>query len=211
MRRRYVPEAGNRWLPAVFLTLLAGVTAALITQTQQSTRERIRDNETEQMLRGLAEVLPDHGYDNKPHLDRIMADDPELLGSDEPQPIYRARKAGQPAAAALTVTAPGGYVGPIRLLVGIDLAGRVTGVRVIAHRETPGLGDRIDTKKSDWLSRFNGRSDTHPPAERWRVRRDGGDFDQITGATITSRAVVSAVHNAVRYFAKHREEIFNGQ
>src|SRR5690606_27069458 len=109
---------------------------------------------------------------------------------------------------ALTVTAPNGYGGAIRLLVGIREDGTVAGVRVIDHRETPGLGDGIEIEKSDWMTDFEGRSLGDPPVQRWRVKKDGGEFDQFTGATITPRAVVTAVRNALIYFRTHRQALF---
>ncbi len=199
---------GNRWLPVISLTLLAAAAAALITATQERTQQRIADNEAAEMMKGLAAVLPDGDYDNQPYRDRIMVVDAELLGSNDPQPVYRVRKSGRPVAAVIAVTARNGYVGPIRLLVGISASGTVTGVRVVTHRETPGLGDRIEAKKSNWLSIFAGHSATRPDYDQWLVKRDGGDFDQMTGATVTSRSVVSAVRDAVRYFQEHRDTIF---
>jgi len=153
-------------------------------------------------------VLPAELYDNEPGLDRTMVLAPDLLGSDVPLPVYRARRQGEPAAAVITTIARQGYVGPIRLLVSITADGRILAARAIVHEETPGLGDRIDAAKSDWMNGFNGRSASDPPTERWAVRRDGGDFDQLTGATVTSRAVVDAVRDALLYFQQHRDEIF---
>lgn len=201
----------NRWMPVVFLTLIAGIATALITETKNRTRQQIIDNEIAETMKVLAAVLPKDSYDNELHRDQIMVSDPELLGSAEPQKIYRARKSGRPVAVVMTVATPIAYVGPIKLLVGISVSGEVTGVRVVSHRETPGLGDRIEASKSDWLNRFAGRSSTRPDYEQWRVSRDGGNFDQVTGATVTSRAVVSAVRDALIYFDKHRDEIFAQQ
>jgi electron transport complex protein RnfG len=100
-----------------------------------------------------------------------------------------------------------GYSGTIRLLVGIDATGAVTGVRVLAHAETPGLGDKVDVRVSDWILGFNGRSLQNPDTSGWRVRKDGGDFDQFVGATITPRAVVGAVHDALQFFAANRDAL----
>lgn len=198
----------NRWMPVIFLSLIAGIATTLITATQNNTRQRIIDNEIAETMKVLAAVLPKDSYDNELHRDRIMVSDPELLGSTEPQALYRARKSGRPIAVIMTVTTPIAYVSPIKLLVGISVSGEITGVRVIAHRETPGLGDRIEASKSGWLNRFSGTTSKQPDYEQWRVKRDGGHFDQVTGATVTSRAVVSAVRDALIYFDKHRDEIF---
>src|SRR5690606_21699180 len=127
----------------------------------------------------LATLLPAGSYDNQPAGDRIDVTDAALLGSAEPLPVYRARMAGQPVAAILTVVARQGYVGPIRLLVSMRVDGQVLGVRAVEHQETPGLGDRIDAAKSSWIDSFTGRSLGDPAAARWALRRDGGEFDAI--------------------------------
>jgi electron transport complex protein RnfG len=118
------------------------------------------------------------------------------------------RRAGTTVAVLLNVVAPDGYAGPIRLLVAVDAAGRVLGVRVLEHRETPGLGDAIESRRSDWLRGFDGRSLVDPPRDRWEVRRDGGDFDQFTGATVTPRAVVRAVRKTLVHVERHHDELF---
>jgi electron transport complex protein RnfG len=110
--------------------------------------------------------------------------------------------------AVLTIVAPDGFVGPIRMLVGVTADGKVLGVEVAAHTETPGIGDAVESGKSTWLQVFTGRSLGDPPELLWNVRPDGGDFDAIAGATVSSRSVVGGVRRAVQYFAAHREEIF---
>jgi electron transport complex protein RnfG len=182
--------------------------ALLVAITWESTEERIAANEREFLLRSLADVLPDEGYDNAVHDDAITVSDPNLLGTAAPVTVYRARLRNQPAAVVMTPVAPGGYSGPIKLLVGVLADGTVSGVRVVAHRETPGLGDKIEVERDDWILDFDGRRLGQPPRERWAVRRDEGDFDQFTGATITARAVVSAVRDALLYFEAHRDALF---
>ncbi|MDT8404510.1 electron transport complex subunit RsxG [Sulfuriflexus sp.] len=169
----------------------------------------IEHNERQVILRSLNAVIPVETYDNDILNDSIQVTDKELLGSSAPSTVYRARAAGRPVAAALTIIAPNGYSGPIVLLVGIDYTGQITGVRVVRHRETPGLGDSIEIQRSSWIESFDGKSSTNPSAAGWKVKRDGGEFDQFTGATITPRAVVSAVHKSLNYFQKHREFIFS--
>ncbi|MDW8479867.1 MAG: RnfABCDGE type electron transport complex subunit G [Xanthomonadales bacterium] len=119
-----------------------------------------------------------------------------------------AAAAGRPSALALETVAPDGYSGPIALLVGVDREGRVLGVRVTAHRETPGLGDGIESRRGDWILQFAGRSLGEPAPERWRVRREGGDFDALVGATVTSRAVIGAVERALRLVGEHGEALY---
>ena len=113
-----------------------------------------------------------------------------------------------PSAAVLTSLAPDGYSGQIRLLVAITVDGRILGVRVASHSETPGIGDVIEAGKSPWIGTFSGRSLDNPEESRWRLRRDGGDIDAISGATVSSRAVVAATRRAMQYFRLHRDEIF---
>lgn len=181
----------------------------LLSWVASATRERVDRNEAAQLLKGLTTVLPADSFDNEPGQDRILVTEPGRLGSEAPLPVYRARRGGVPVAAVVTVVARQGYVGPIRLLVALDPQGTVLGVRALAHQETPGVGDRIDADKSDWLSVFRGRSLQDPDPAGWAARRDGGQFDQLTGATITSRAVISATRDAALYFREHRAEIFD--
>lgn len=186
------------------LAAIALTVALLVGGAWQYTRQRIADNESRRTLAEISAVLPADLYDNQPHRDRVLLD----TGSGQLLPVYRARWNGAPVGAALTIVAPGGFVGPIRLLVGIAADGRVLGVRVAAHTETPGIGDAIESKKSSWLQVFNGRSLGDPPELLWNVRADSGEFDAIAGATVSSRSVVGGVRRAVQYFAAHRDEIF---
>ena len=197
------PASGPRNLAGLAVALLLAV--LLIGGTWHYTRQRIVDNAAGQLLAEISSVLPGTLYDNEPHKDGVLQD----TGAGQPLPIYRARRNGSPVAAVLTVTAPDGYVGPIRMLVGIAADGRVLGVRITAHQETPGIGAAIATEPPTWLTGFTGRSLTDPPAARWNLRTDGGDFDAIAGATVSSRATVAGVRTAIQYFATHRDEIFS--
>ena len=190
------------------LALIAAGGVALLAGADLLTRDLIAAQEARLVREQLAQVLPADSYDNDPRTDRISISDPVALGQAGPVPVFRARRGGEPVAVVMEVTAPDGYNGDIRLLVGIWFDGTISGVRVTRHRETPGLGDPIEARRSDWIDGFRGRSLTDPAAAGWAVRRDGGEFDQFTGATITPRAVVGAVHRALEYFAAHREEMF---
>ncbi len=193
---------------ALLLAAAAAFSVGMVALVHDLARPRIEANERARQVARLAAVLGPVRYDNDLLADVTPVRDAELLGTDAELPVYRARLAGQPVAALMETVAPDGYSGSIRLLVAIGVDGRLLGVRALAHRETPGLGDRIDERKSDWIRAFTGRSLGDPPLERWRVRKDGGDFDQFTGATVTPRAVVRAVQNALTYFAAHREALF---
>ena len=189
---------------ALLLAAAAVVTAGVAAIVNDLARPRIEANERAQRVAQLAQVLDGTPYDNDLLQDFVTARDAERLGTDESLPVYRARQAGRPVAAILTTVAPDGYAGSIRLLVGVDADGHLLGVRAVAHSETPGLGDAIDERKSTWIDGFKGRSLGDPALERWQVRKDGGDFDQFTGATVTPRAVVRAVVNALLYFEANR-------
>jgi Na+-translocating ferredoxin:NAD+ oxidoreductase subunit G len=189
------------------LVLIAGTTTAAVSLVATITRDRIAANQSARALRTVVEVLPRDAYNNSPDQDVTMLNNAALLGSPKPQPAYRARSDDSPAAVALTVTAPDGYIAPIKLLVGVDGEGNVIAVRALNHLETPGLGDQIDIGKSAWIEQFSGRSLSGGNGAL-ALRRDGGDLDQISGATITSRAVSKAVRNALKYYAQNREQIF---
>jgi electron transport complex protein RnfG len=147
-------------------------------------------------------------HDNDLDTDTIIVSDP-LLSRDTEMTVYRARKEHKPVAAIIECIAPDGYSGRIRLLVAVNFNGTLAGVRVTEHLETPGLGDAIEANKSDWIHFFKDKSLNEPKPENWRVRRDGGEFDQITSATITSRAVVKATHNVLKYFKTNQKLLFN--
>lgn len=198
----------NMLIGAGLLMAFALVGTGLVAYTHQRTAERIEANERAALLERLRHTLPAGSYDNDIAADVVYARAPERLGSPQAMPVYRARSEGRPVAAVLTVVAPDGYNGAIRLLVGVRRDATVAGVRVVSHQETPGLGDYIEAEKSDWIDQFTGRSLGDPPAERWRVGKDGGAFAALTGATITPRAVVGAVRNALIYFRERREALF---
>jgi electron transport complex protein RnfG len=202
-----LPEISRSMLKnALVLGLFAIGTVGTVALLQQGTAERIANAEREAQVRALAEILPAGSYDNHLLDNRIELNAPEL-GHRSPQSAYLALKGGEPSALILPVTAPDGYSGAIHLLVGIFADGRLAGVRVLSHKETPGLGDKIDLAKSDWILGFTGKSLDNPSEDGWAVKKDRGDFDQFAGATITPRAVVKAVHGALRYFDTHRAQL----
>lgn len=198
----------NMLISALLLGLFAIVGTGLVSLTHSGTTERIAENERQALLRSLHALIPSKSHDNDIYKDRIEVSHQELLGSKEPISIYRARMGGSPIAAILTPIAPDGYGGNIKLLVAINYDGSLAGVRVISHKETPGLGDSIEVERNDWILSFNGRSLINPEAEQWKVKKDGGIFDQFTGATITPRAVVKAVYNSLRYYQLNRDALY---
>jgi electron transport complex protein RnfG len=192
---------------ATVLAVAATLAVGLVAVVNDHARPQIEASLRAEQLRQLTAVLGDIAYDNDPLTDTLLVRDPEYLGTTEPLAAHRVRRNGEPIAVLLNTVAPDGYVGALRLLVAIDVAGRLIGVRVLEHRETPGLGDFVEERRTDWIRQFDGRSLDGPPPARWQVRKDGGDFDEYTGATVTSRAVTHAVRNALAYFARHRAEL----
>jgi len=195
-------------LSALLLGLFALVGTGIVALIFAGTEDRIAEAERNFMLRSLHSVIPQELHDNDIFTDMITVTHPQLLGTDDDVPVFRARKAGVPVALAITPVAPEGYVGPIKLIVAISIDGTVLGVRVLSHRETPGLGDGIEEKRTDWVYGFNGHSLKDPESKGWRVRRDGGTFDQFTGATITPRTIVTAVHNALKFYELKKDMLF---
>lgn len=192
---------------AVAQLAIAGLFAAvLVGGAWAATRNRIAAAEREAHRQALELVLPPGSFDNDPEDDALQVDAAAWLGADTAT-VRRARRGDRPPALVLDVVAPDGYAGPIRLLVAVDADSRVIGVRVTGHRETPGLGDAIEPTRSDWLAGFRGRSLADPMAGDWRVRRDGGRFDQFAGATQTPRAVVGAVARTLAFVARHGDAL----
>lgn len=193
---------------ALSLAAAVGAAVVLLALVHDATRDRVTASERAHRAAAFDRVLGNASYDNDLLADRIEVRDPELLGTDASLPVYRARLAGRPVAAVLETVAPYGYSGSIRLLVGVTPDGRLLGVRVLQHQETPGLGDAIEERRSDWIRSFDGRSLRRPPTARWKVRKDGGDFDQLTGATVTPRAVVAAVRNTLLFVERQGPALF---
>lgn len=195
-------------LSGAFLWLFAVVGTALVALTEFSTRTAIVENERAVLLRNLYALLPSDELDNDIASDRLELPPAELLGTVDNSIAYRARLDGEPVAIIFNSIAPNGYSGSIHLLVGVYVDGSLAGVRVVKHAETPGLGDGIEIRKSDWIKGFDGRSLDNPDADSWAVRRDGGEFDQFTGATITPRAVVAAVRRTLLYYRDNADMLF---
>jgi electron transport complex protein RnfG len=194
---------------SLMLAVIAVVLVVISALSNGYTKPRIVANERDAAMRQINQIVPRARYDNRPANDFVVVSDPDLLGGSGTRRAFRAFHGGVPVAVILETVAPNGYSGPIRLLVGINADGRVAGVRVTAHRETKGLGDRIELAHSDWILGFDDHALGAPDEARWRVRRDGGDFDQFTGATVTPAAVVQAVRDALLYFRQHADELLS--
>jgi electron transport complex protein RnfG len=195
-------------ISGIFLWLFAVVGTSLVALTEETTRAKIVENERLDLLRNLYALLPADRLDNDIASDTRQIPESSLLGTEKPGKIYRARFQGEPVAVVFNSIANNGYSGKIHLLIGVYVDGSVAGVRVIKHSETPGLGDAIEIRKSDWIKSFDAKGLDNPEQARWQVKRDGGDFDQFTGATITPRAVVAAVKNTLLYYQQNADMIF---
>ncbi|WP_324779074.1 electron transport complex subunit RsxG [Thiobacillus sedimenti] len=195
---------GNALRTGGILLVFAILGTALLALTHARTEPIITRSQQAEKLALIEQVLPQTLYDNDLLASQQSVPPDDLLGTRQPSDLWVAQRAGRFSGVVLEAVAPDGYAGDIALLIGIDADGAVTGVRVTAHRETPGLGDYIDRAKSPWIDQFVGRSLAHPEPRHWKVAKDGGTFDARAGATITPRAVVKAVRNALEYFARHR-------
>lgn len=195
---------------SILLGIFALVTAGVLASTHLGTRDRIAVAEREAAQRALFELVPKSRVDNDVLNDTLPAPEAMLpaLGLKTAEPIHRARKDGEVIAVLVPAVAPDGYSGAIRILVGVNRDGTVAGVRTLSHKETPGLGDKVDLTKSDWILSFDGRSLSNPEPDGWRVKKDGGVFDQFTGATITPRAVTAQVKRVLQQVEQQRTLLF---
>ncbi|MFT6625297.1 MAG: electron transport complex protein RnfG [Cycloclasticus sp.] len=189
------------------LGLFSLIGIGLVSLTHTLTHEKIEENERLFVLKNLRELVPENLHDNDLLASSLQVSAPKIFANDKKLTVYRAFKNKRLVAVIASPTAPDGYNGSIKLLVAIKENGELIGVRAVLHHETPGLGDAIDTNKSDWVHSFSGLSLQNPKPKSWRVKRDGGVFDQFTGATITPRAVVKTVLKTLQYYQANKETL----
>lgn len=201
--RRHLPIL----ISGVLLGLFGVLGAGLVGLSHEGTAERIARNEREALLHQIHVLVPREQIDNDMLNDVIEVSAPDTLGVEKTR-VYLGRRNGEPVAAVLSPVSTPGYAGPIQLVVAIRYDGTLAGVRVLSHRETPGLGDKIEEERSDWILGFDGKSLLDPRPSEWKVKRDGGVFDQFTGATVTPRTIVRAVKTALEYFDANRLDLF---
>jgi electron transport complex protein RnfG len=192
----------------ITLAVIAAICTALVALTHQMTHERIAANEQAWLEQSLQPALSGLFFDSGISESKVTIPAPHELPGTEDAVIYRVYSGDSPVAALFVVSARDGYAGAIRLLVGIDINGAITGVHVLAHRETPGLGDRVESTKSDWVRQFDGRSLGDPVTSGWKIQGDGGEFDQLTGASVTPRAIIKAITETLVYFEANRVAVF---
>ena len=189
----------------LLLMVFAVIGSAVVSITYDATKEKIAENQRRQMLKSLHQIMPPERYNNDLLKSKIKIPADDRLGPISENYAYVARKDGKIIGFIFSPLAPDGYSGEIKLLVGVYVDGTLSGIRVVSHNETPGLGDAVDASRSDWIYNFSGKSLNNPKTENWKVKRDGGYFDQFTGATITPRAVVKAVKLTLIYFDRHKK------
>lgn len=170
--------------------------------TDMVTSAPIAQRALEDKQNALSKVIPPTIHDNNPVTDTMV-----LTGHDgKDLTVYRATKGGKVTGVAYQIEGSG-YAGEIRLMLAVDAEGKVLGVRALAHKETPGLGDKIEVAKTDWITRFTGLSLGNPAADKWKVKKDGGVFDQFSGATITPRGVVAAIRHGLEFYAENKSKL----
>ncbi|HMM47243.1 MAG TPA: electron transport complex subunit RsxG [Thiobacillaceae bacterium] len=201
------PALRNALRTGMILLTFSVVGTAMLAFTFARTEPTITRSQQAEKLALIDQVLPTALYDNDLLASQQAVPPHDLLGTRQPSAAWIARRGGEVTGVVLEAVAPDGYSGNIFLLIGIRADGTLSGVRVTSHRETPGLGDYIDRAKSPWIDGFVDKSLSNPERMRWRVVKDGGVFDSRAGATITPRAVVKAVGNALEYFARHRADL----
>lgn len=193
---------------AINLVFFAVLGTAILASTFFMTHDAIVKSEEAEKLKLITQIVPPTLFDNDIIQDTLtIATDP-LLGNDDSTLAYRARLKGEPSAVVLEAIAPDGYSGKIHLILAVRANGELAGVRVVSHKETPGLGDYIELPKNPWIKGFDGKSREVYKDTDWKVKKDGGQFDYMAGATITPRAVVKAVNKALQYFAANRDTLF---
>lgn len=194
----------------LILAIFAAVCVGLIAITYYITRDTIAGEMEAALARTLNQLVEQKEYNNDVYHDCTLITDASSLDSKKPLKAYRMRKNGQPVAVVMESVAPNGYSGKIAMVVGIYQDGTIAGVRVTDHKETPGLGDKVDAKKSDWILNFEGKSLGNPTIKEWTVSKDGGQFDAFTGATITPRAVIQQVAKTLVFFENNKQQLFEG-
>lgn len=206
--------AARSWLAGhrqqvLLLMAFAALCWALLAAMAQLTAARIARNERAWFAAQIDALVPNELHDNDVLLDKTLVRAPEAFGTNNAVAVYRARLHGAPTAIIINSVAPDGYGGPIELLVAANYNGELLGVHVLSHHETPGMGNDFELPGATWLDSFKGRSLRNPESRGWNVRKDGGQFEQFTSATISPRAIVKAVQRTLDYYQGHRDQLFN--
>lgn len=198
---------GFNWRAVISLAVIAGGMGLAIAAIVAGTDTRITDQRQAARIERLTALLPPDSYDNAVHQDTRAINAPGQLQTTQPVTAYFARRNGRVVSVIFALSTREGYNGNMDLLVAMHADGRLQAVRVVRHQETPGLGDRVEPQKSDWILQFSGMPTARLTQEHWQLRKHGGRFDQLTGATITATAVLRTVQRTVNYFHDHRAEL----
>ena len=196
-------------LNSIALGVFAAIMAAILALTFGATETRILASEKKAAQKALFELVPETRHNNDMLTETLSIPKAALalLNESPESKIHIAKQDGNSVALVIPTTAPDGYSGAIKMIVGVNIDGTLAGVRVIAHKETPGLGDKVDLNKDDWVLSFEGKSLVNPNIDKWAVKKDGGEFDQFTGATITPRAVVNKVKHVLEFYAANKSTL----
>jgi len=192
-------------LPLLIISMICMVTIFIINET---TKDKIKINKQKAALSIITEVLPLQ-YDNDLFTDKIILDVPDKINDTGSITVYRARLNNQPVAISLMPVIAKGYNGNISLIIGISYDGGVTGIRVLQQNETAGFGDQVHQNKTDWLQIFNNTSTANLPEKKWAIRKDGGEFDQLSGATITSRSIINIIYKTLEYYLENKDKFYD--
>lgn len=193
----------------ILLVGMAAIVGGALAWANKVTREVIVKREDEEKMVLVNQLLPRDAYNNRLLRDTVKLTENETLGTRENTLIYRARIDGKPSAVLFEAVTPNGYGGRIRVIVAVRADGSLHGVRVLNHNETPGWGDYIEIAKNKWIRLFERQSLTNHSEKGWQVRKDGGDFEYVTRATVTARAMVECVHRALKFYASHKDIVFS--
>ena len=198
---------------AIVLAIFALVSISATAITWVATRDRIQTEKEEALLRAIDNLIPKEAFANDPYTDCIIVTNDQFLGTDESRQVWRLRDGDNaPVGLIISSVAPNGYTGAIEFIAGYrsypDTEDRLAGVRVTSHQETPGLGDKIDERKSDWIYTLSDHIVSEIKEPKWLVKNDGGDFDAFTGATITPRALLAAITKTTEYYRLNKETLF---
>ena len=199
---------------AIVLAIFAFVSVSLTAITWVATQDRIQSEKEAALLKAIDNLIPKNAFANDPYTDCTLVSDAQLLGSSEPQQVWRLRDTNNnPVGLIISAVAPNGYTGPIEFISGfktsVSYGDTLAGVRVTAHQETPGLGDKLDERKSDWIYSLNDHDVTEIKLPKWQVKKDGGEFDGFTGATITPRALLAAIIKTTEYYVNNKQTLYD--
>jgi len=213
LRKKSVSSQSNEITKAsikngAILALFALISTGLIALVHLMTKEKISEEIEAAMARRLNEIVDKDQYDNDVYHDCTLISGVDAIGPPKSTRVFRMRLKDENYGVFFTSIAPDGYAGKIKMVLGIYEDGTIAGVRVTEHQETPGLGDKIEIEKSDWIKQFDGKSLANLKTENWKVKKDGGTFDALTGATITPRAIVKAVHQAAVFYSKNKQTLY---